>query len=81
MKILKQWIPDRITANTWTQRGKQTEHLLGTDRAGDLAPDGQREKGQREIGGGQQEPDLENHGEDFVFQLLQKYERVHAIQM
>lgn len=26
-----------------------------------------RERGQREIGRGQQEPDLENHGEDFVF--------------
>ena len=67
MKILKQWMPDKITANSWTQRWKQTEQLLGSERAGDLDPDGKREKGQREIGGGQQEPDLENHSEDFVF--------------
>ena len=71
MKILKQWIRDKITANAWTQRWKQTEHLLGTERAGDLDLDCKREKGQREIGGSQQEPDLENQGEDFVLIVME----------
>ena len=48
MKILKQWIPDKITANAWTQRWKQTEQLLGTERAGDLDPDGKRERPERD---------------------------------
>ena len=48
MKILKQWIPDKITANAWTQRWKQTEQLLGTERADDLDPDGKRERPERD---------------------------------